>query len=270
MSDARILYKFMPYDTLRLQSLIQGYFWFSQISDLNDPWEHQLKWPTQMTFDDFKAFVSHISQLNGHKRREEAIKAILAVAKQSADDQNETLNMQLVKWKENFRELLERPLIFSASAAWNNPLMWAHYCNGHTGFCLGFDSAEILLGEHADDAWYEMTYSDSRVDVIEEIHGNKSPSIEDTDNMVGKALVTKAHWWNYEREYRKLDWEPSKENKIEINYSGLKEVLFGLKVSDESVQTIKSILGIKNPDICYYKVALSKYNNSFLFDRELV
>jgi hypothetical protein len=106
-------------------------------------------------------------------------------------------------------------------------LMWSHYAEGHTGFCLEFDSTifdpELLK---------EVTYSNEvykvqcRVDQNE--HGIIVPV--DTDEYLIGICNTKKTDWQYEKEWRDVR---KQSGVYKFDPSGLTGLIFGYKTDQE-------------------------------------
>jgi hypothetical protein len=72
------------------------------------------------------------------------------------------------------------------SAAWDNPVIWAHYADKHKGICLGFDADDALT--------MKVEYRSERLPFLASGH----PTEEDMVRMV----ATKFASWEYEKEIR--------------------------------------------------------------------
>lgn len=75
----------------------------------------------------------------------------------------------------------------------SEPLLWAHYADGHRGVALMYDSSERPVRGWKNYEYLPVVYSDSReVDVLKlGFH-----------NAFVRALTTKSTHWSYENEYR--------------------------------------------------------------------
>jgi hypothetical protein len=76
-------------------------------------------------------------------------------------------------------------------------LMWSHYTKGHTGFLIGFDTANQLF---AQPPLHRVEYTRERV-----LMGHYSDPRDPPISEIVKALVkTKSHDWSYEKEWRQM------------------------------------------------------------------
>ncbi|MFH0926009.1 MAG: DUF2971 domain-containing protein [bacterium] len=96
------LYKYVPYNQYSLAILINKEIWFPKANSLNDPFEFQFK-------------LSDTS-INGIPIEKDSIDI--------ANDQSKNLG------------------VLSLSELNNDILMWAHYTENHSGFCIEFNRSE--------------------------------------------------------------------------------------------------------------------------------
>jgi hypothetical protein len=78
-------------------------------------------------------------------------------------------------------------------ATWDNPMMWAHYADKHSGVCLGFEVEDKFANV--------VDYTDEKIDVEFGPHlPNHGLSVE----LLNKVLATKSTAWASEQEWRTL------------------------------------------------------------------
>ena len=116
--------------------------------------------------------------------------------------------------KKDVRNSIEKFFgIFCLTSNENNFLMWSHYSNSHTGFCVGFNT-EILI-----DTLKCIIGPIDYTDIIP-----KFKFYEPIEVFTQKLLGTKGTVWSYENEYRIIlhdfankSFQLPKEAIIEIN-----------------------------------------------------
>lgn len=91
----------------------------------------------------------------------------------------------------NTDELKCKYNILCLSEEYDNPLMWAHYANSHTGFCVGYDKDEI---ESISLKLKKIHYQDT------------VPSLNNCNNE--EVLFFKYNCWSYEKEWRAIVESP--------------------------------------------------------------
>jgi len=91
------------------------------------------------------------------------------------------------------RYYTERTGMICFGATWDNPMMWAHYADKHSGICLGFEVEDQLVST--------MNYTDQKIDVD---LGPNLPKHGLSADLLHKILTTKSTAWASEQERRTL------------------------------------------------------------------
>jgi len=124
------------------------------------------------------------------------------------------------KWwiaQETRRDLLKRFGVFCTSAIEDNHLMWSHYAENHTGFCVGFDESQLaglkgLIGQGFVE------------------YQEKAPTFqyyfESAELFQNRVFGCKSAHWSYESEYRFL-FDHS--GLLRFPRSALREVALGCR-----------------------------------------
>jgi hypothetical protein len=109
--------------------------------------------------------------------------------------------------------------VLSLSATNDNFLMWAHYTEQHTGFVIGFDTAQ--------DAWVELgRLNGPPGEPFEIVYSTTRPApVDVTDTTPEHIWYTKSSEWKYEQEWRVTRWIP-KAPKTATRDDGAKVPLF--------------------------------------------
>lgn len=161
--------------------------------------------------------------------------------------------------------------IFSLSELSDNSLMWAHYADEHRGICIGFEVADrsaLADSEHLLPVTYtnsipgmsgdfksQMTFSFNQ-------HGGLQATnqISFSDSALQKAISTKSHEWEYEREWRYV--EPISGN---FDWPGpIVEITFGLNCSPERRQHyMKLVVDYVPNDVRFYEIRIKHQARSF-------
>lgn len=125
--------------------------------------------------------------------------------------------------KSTLQKLVNRSRVVCFSENGENLLMWAHYADKHSGYCLTFD-AKKLKGKNVRVGLYEVDYIESRPFII------LSPGEIGSNELAKKILLTKSLHWCYEKEVR-LIWNDQKEY-FDFQES-LTGIIFGAKMPPE-------------------------------------
>lgn len=145
------------------------------------------------------------------------------------------------------------------SLSWNNPLMWGHYAEKHTGMCLGFDIPKDMLKS--------VIYSDKLINMSLE-----SPQVYFEEDALDKLMVTKFADWKYEREMRlvvPLRGLTNELGKYFLSFSSdliLREVVLGPRC-ELPIEGIRSIVAGLKPAVSVLKSRIAFTRFAVLRDK---
>ncbi|HEX7648653.1 MAG TPA: DUF2971 domain-containing protein, partial [Noviherbaspirillum sp.] len=127
--------------------------------------------------------------------------------------------------------------VISLAEEIGNALMWAHYANSHTGFCLGFEydgNTALSQGYTCGAVQYSQFYPALAIDKLE-MQANinidlahktarRDLSFDITNPVLYDIIHTKSQEWSYEKEWRVV----GPRGDLAIPYPlPLKEIVFG-------------------------------------------
>lgn len=112
----------------------------------------------------------------------------------------------------------------------DNILMWTHYAENHTGYCLEFEATDNTAVFGASQ---EVLYRDE-YPVVDYYNTPK-------DEQVDLMLLTKYSGWSYEEEWRIIDFELGPGIR-EYPPQLLRGVIFGLRMPESARAMIRSLL----------------------------
>lgn len=167
-----------------------------------------------------------------------------------------------VNGSEAVRKYLQQKAICCLSETKKNILMWAHYANNHTGFCVGYSKQKL----NATGLLEEVNYVDDFPEFsIESLVSNDSKNVRPPERV--RLLTTKYIDWQYEREWRLIlelnhgtcQNETIYGKLLKIPSDFVNSVNFGCKMPRKNMATIRKIL--KDLPIQFIEMAMS--NDSF-------
>ena len=206
------------------------------------------------------------------------------------DDLNDPFELRAVRTsRPEFNQILENARTkFSKNTGllcfcedWFNPVLWAHYAEGHQGLCLGFEilkdnvtkvkyvekpiiadsyfkkliaeSVELItkksnyLSNYNSSKDFELIRREADAKIRAEIR-KAAESDEEGIRLMEENLLTKYSYWSYEKEHRfitKLNqgfYDFTSYTDNATNNIKLTEVIVGLK-SNLSVKAVQNALG---------------------------
>ena len=137
---------------------------------------------------------------------------------------------------EYFKKLDDRMGIFSLTKHNNDVLMWGHYANSHCGFCIGFDTTELLKLSSVDFI--------GKIEYCSEFPLIK-PATEMTNNFE-KQILSKWERWSYEDEFR-LTKNHIQKREILFPKEIFKELILGCNMRPSHKKEIIQLVNKKYP-----------------------
>jgi hypothetical protein len=263
------VYKYLPSN--RLSYLKDALLRFTPPGALNDPFECLPALPTELLLETWEYLQKPPPQRPGTSRSERRATKRLwqkAVA-QTTSIPRDPQSLSEMFFTQATKNINEKLGVLSLSRRWDSSLMWAHYTNAHTGFCVGFNKNHSFFQNtrpisEDDLPIAPVTYSMERSIVPDE----RPNSVE-----VMRILLTKSKDWEYEAEERLLgllaratknvDAAPFNIALFEVPHSAVTELIVGINATAElSAQVQKAARMLKVPA---YKAVISK--SSFNVER---
>lgn len=150
--------------------------------------------------------------------------------------------------------------ILCLSKRWNHHLMWGHYSEGHSGFCIGYQIPAEIPGVYR----VEVQYTPERY------------AIRDSDVMRGRfsrkdvegIIRTKSEEWAYEREVRYVlnttipgiaANDDNSQFYVRHAPSAVAEVIAGIRCKPDGINRITSICKDLYPQAAIYQASQSEH-----------
>jgi hypothetical protein len=227
----RMFYHYSDFDTSIDKILLKQTLRFSDPLTFNDPFdcnENLLK-----TYNTREVLENVLKNWEKNISREERRRLQREVMKPSV--QADILKTERKKFK-----------IACLSKVHNEVLMWSHYAKKHSGICIGFEFPH-QYGEKF------ILCPVKYLTKISPIDGNT-----DINRSILYWLTTKSKRWDYEHEIRAITKLNSHNEYLDISFDFkfVKEIIFGCKVSD---QTIKEAMSkIRKSNLLYKQITFKK------------
>ncbi len=234
MDTPRFLYRYRAPTIQEITNLSDAKLWFSSPSRFNDPFDCAY----DIAIDDLSRedCARVLERISGGRYNAASIAGLTdeQVTEQSKQGLKSAIagNLPSVKGVCCFSEIP------------NDILMWGHYCAGHYGFCLEFDTTSDPMFEKVR----QVRYSDDLPRL-----GVETFTSGDFEQIMG-LLLTKSTHWQYEKEWRVLH----KQGDFLYGYerASLTGVYFGAKMPTEQITMIASLL--RETDTKLYQMKISK------------
>jgi len=130
------------------------------------------------------------------------------------------------------QESLDKSRVLCLCETQTNPRLWAHYSDGHRGFCLELDSTQEPFS-HALRVRYTKDYPKLDINAT-------------SDQIFRTFLLTKSELWKDEQEWRCVDFKGGSA-QWPIPEKALKAVTFGTRASAKLRATISRLIAKHKP-----------------------
>jgi hypothetical protein len=142
------LYRYRSLSLQELQNLSDAKTWFSHPTKFNDPFD--CAYDVELTNASREACLAAIIDVSNGKVTEESF----------AEWPTELL---MQSFQNPLRAVVAEQIksinsVCCFSEVHNNLLMWGHYCSGHRGFCLEFDTSLTPLFAKAKEVQYSKSF----------------------------------------------------------------------------------------------------------------
>lgn len=261
VTDLRIesLYRYYSFDQdSNYVDILNNILYFPSRNLLNDPFDSSA--PSRYDLCSEKQLFRYLSELldsrvNHIVNKEEEIKKALNRLKKDPDSIQKTID----------EDLERRVGILSFSTQLDNLLLWAHYANKHTGFCVEFDAGHLQgITIHEFMKNRELAF------LFKVKYQKKFPKIvpckRNEEERMKLQFLVKSKEWKYEKEWRIILLNGS-QVKVEIPKSILKNIYFGMNANEKNIRISRKILKDSNPEIGIYKAIKKKYTFGLEFER---
>jgi hypothetical protein len=152
--------------------------------------------------------------------------------------------------KANRNEINNNFGVLSLTEDETNFLMWSHYTNSHTGYCIGFDTLKL---HQKSSGMVEPVLYKKEVPKVPFFNDSKEVLIK----FLRIFLYTKSYIWSYEKEFR-ISKNAFARKVFKFPHDCVKEIIFGcLMKEDVKMGLIKTIENLY-PKANIYEMSLSK------------
>lgn len=227
------LYKYYAFNENSLKVLINSEVWVPTRKLLNDPLDCGIELSTEIDAPSFEKWRSAVIELG-----------VKFDGRETSPTRDK--DKALTAIKKVYKSLQDQTGVFCLTEDPCNPLMWSHYADGHTGFCIEFEFDYDHLGEIGawiTDVDYEehpkMSYWDFFLQHSDEQLIKKV-------NLVGGLLSHKAEDWKYEKEWRVFahlkDLKVGEDGRLLPLPGRIKTIIFGMQMGERNRLTIARLL----------------------------
>ncbi len=260
----QIVYKYLDLSlSTHRASVEKTYAWFADPLNFNDPYDCTTSFAFHLLAENeglcrgfFEAKLKNqYSGITASELEFEVNKNVQFMVSKKGDYE---FFKQMDRDAPDRKKMLSEFGIFCTCMINDNILLWSHYSNKHTGICLGLN-AYALLSSFEDRGSGEVKYQD--FPLIPPPEDDNDQAILDTFQPI---FFNKAKFWNYELEYRFLQY-PCKKRDISIS-NAIESIYFGINTPYDDEKFIIDLCKVLNKGIKLFKAepAFFKYELEFI------
>lgn len=214
----------------KVESLKNNYVWLSKPKDFNDPYDCAGCFDMEKTLENLLREKQH----NGD------ISKILNRHKNLSNTTQKILESSQAKLK---NALQQKVKISCFSETYNNILMWSHYAQSHTGFCIEYNISNLELTNSFKKKLFPVFYTPKPIDMSKAILSEQKEIFEKI------LIINKSEDWKYEREWRYIT--SSEDDSKFIMPVKPKAIYLGTKISEENKNIMLKIANNEYQIPCY-------------------
>lgn len=170
----RSLYRYRSCSEVDISNLEKDIIWMSKPSNFNDPYDCWVKVDVESIMNEIFGGITIPKNVD-------------------SEDPNK-------KMEEIFETIKSHVYVSCFTENYDNLVMWSHYANNHTGFCIEYDAIELSdITEKADRIEGQQAHL-SPVQYSDKIYTSKD--VDSTFNSKLVFTLNKSSDWSYEDEWR--------------------------------------------------------------------
>ncbi|MFC1537317.1 DUF2971 domain-containing protein [Gemmatimonadota bacterium] len=243
------LYKYgnMKKPTHLRKILLKNKLWFSSPKDINDPLEFRPYFKIEKSKNDLQNAREFISDL---LKDEEPSYVEIAI------NNTEVVYDSLAEHSNN---ILSEVGVCCFSYLNDNLLMWAHYSDGHCGYCIEFSTLNNGIFKdysfgNSLDVQYQKKYPLINLSDIQD---------KNYDTIVPLLFRSKSKDWEYEKECRFLRNTPGSESFLPESLTGL---ILGCKMCEQDKKKIKEWISQRKTPLTLKQAVIDKKEYKLNFE----
>jgi hypothetical protein len=231
IAEENLLFKFAPLTAFTFKNLLISQLWFGPPENMNDQLEGLIK----IKNTDFKP-------------SNKALKNFIIL---NQLDRYYWNPVQEIKEKgflkffiDNWYHLQRNQYGISCfSKTPNEPLMWSHYADKHSGICLIYDKRELMQSLNDSSFQFDcLAVNYKKRPLLELIEINEEVTFMSSEHV----LISKDSKWQYEQEVRFIAKFEDKNNftgrSFTTYHSALRGIIYGANIGNDDLDAVSYIL----------------------------
>lgn len=210
------LYKYRALNKYAVENICSSTLWFDSPVNMNDPYDSRHTYSSRMDepIKDPKEFEISLLKMgvdiNKNPYLQELLKGESSLKMLLDTHLSSDLSLLMQKaflavhengLKQQELNYLDKIFICSLSERYDSVLMWTHYTNNHSGFCVEFELDKIEDENHFKSCLYPVIYDENMFDLSEYIDNHDKVN-NYSNHYIIQSIIRKSLDWSYENEWR--------------------------------------------------------------------
>lgn len=283
----KVIYKYRAFNFLTLDSLCNDTLYFASPDDFNDPMDCKPTLVCDSSITELRKLLAEMIRARESYLLARSINAVRMTRKRARSyiekhaESQVSKKLSFIAYHATNPDYTEGPEaaelqiltdevevellrtyergVCCFSSTYDSPLLWSHYGDQHKGLCVGYSTDRNPRPE-----LQKVIYGGERTIktsvVYRALVNDESAAGEDLDRSV---LLRKARDWSYEKEWRILDLQGTRESPLL-----LKEITFGLRCAESVKHSVISALSRRDKPMAFYEIQENR--NRYSLRRNLV
>ncbi|WP_133480200.1 DUF2971 domain-containing protein [Cognatilysobacter segetis] len=220
--------------------------YFARPSQFNDPFDCYPVVAIRGTDKEIRKYVSALYQRrHPNMSRQERRAKFKAMAREPFRDPRSRFTAE--NMQRAMRETVEMAGILSLAERADHVLMWSHYTNSHKGICLRFKATpDIPFFARAQPVIYQRE------------RPSLNPVRDSAYDQIDKAVLTKADYWEYEKEWRIVEHDLGPGAHI-YPAAALDGVIFGACCEPDTIDKVRKLLVRRPIELMQARVSKTEF-----------
>lgn len=252
------IFKFTSYNLNSLKILINSELWFGKPIKQNDPYEGE--------------FTIDVPEEINLSDKEKILKYANPELKDRSDEDylNPIFTKDLIRlYQETIKKNIKTNCgICSFTKTYKDKLLWTHYANKYTGFCLVYDKNKLYKSFMDNDDHSIKRFNADYKATLPKVNLNFDHGVH-IDKDVFEILKFKHEDYRYESEVRFIEFFYDEEiRSVKFDAQALSSIIFSLFTTEEEMRTIVNIVRAKNiyNHVSFFKQELNIVDRGFRFE----
>ncbi|MGA3674360.1 DUF2971 domain-containing protein [Lysinibacillus agricola] len=204
----------------------------------------------KLEFKDALKFVLELDE--SLKGQDEKVDSFVNTVYQSIEEQNEE---QLLRMNSTSQA---RMLISCFSEVNNSILMWSHYANNHSGFCVEYNFKKENVESLLTRTLQPVIYTDEILDMSEYFGVGREDKLNYNNLISTYAAIVKSNEWAYEKEWR-ISFPIGAEEGFSREIFPPEAIYLGTRMQDDYKQELIQIAQQKQISVYQMKMKTNEF-----------